>query len=78
VVTYTPDSAGRILSAVDSSSGINYVTRATYGPDGALTGFVSGNSGTFAGITNAFAYNKRLQPLTMAATAPSQTVFSIG
>jgi RHS repeat-associated protein len=63
---------------VDSGSSINYVTGATYGPDSALTGFVSGNSGTFAGITNSFAYNKRLQPLTMSATAPSQTVYSIG
>src|SRR6266571_6869132 len=53
------------------------VTGATYGPDSSLTGFVS-NSGSFAGITNSFAYNKRLQPLTMSATAPSQTVFSIG
>jgi RHS repeat-associated protein len=78
VVTYTPDSAGRTLSAVDSGSGINYVTGATYGPDSALTGFVSGNSGTFAGITNSYAYNKRLQPLTMSATAPSQTIYSIG
>src|SRR5579859_1444953 len=78
VVTYTPDSAGRTLSAIDSGNGINYVTGATYGPDSALTGFVSGNSGTFAGITNSFTYNKRLQPLTMSATAPSQTVFSIG
>jgi len=77
-VTYTPDSAGRMVSAIDSGSGINYVTNATYGPDSALTGFISGNSGAFAGITNAFSYNKRLQPLTMSATAPSQTVFSIG
>ena len=67
-----------MLSAIDSGSGINYVTGATYGPDSALTGFVSGNSGTFAGITNAFSYNKRLQPLNMSATAPGQTVFSIG
>src|SRR5580765_7550092 len=77
-VTYAPDSAGRMLSAVDSGSGINYVTGATYGPDSALTGFISGNTGAFAGITNAFSYNKRLQPLNMSATAPSQTVFSIG
>jgi RHS repeat-associated protein len=77
-VTYTPDSAGRILSAVDSGNNINYATGATYGPDGALTGFVSGYSSSFAGIANAFAYNKRLQPLTMSATAPSQTVYSIG
>ena len=77
VVTYTPDSAGRTLSAVDSGSGINYVTGATYGPDSALTGFVSGSGGA-AAITSSFTYNKRLQPLTMSATAPSQTVFSIG
>ena len=79
VVTYTPDSAGRTLSAIDSGSGINYVTGATYGPDSALTGFISGNSGTFAGITNAFSYNKRLQPLTMSATFGSPLKpFSIG
>ena len=78
VVTYTPTGAGRMLSAVDSGNGINYATSATYGPDGAPTGFISGHSGTFAGITNAYSYNKRLQPVTMAATAPSQTVYSIG
>ncbi|MCU1333502.1 MAG: repeat protein, partial [Candidatus Angelobacter sp.] len=78
VVTYAPDSAGRTLSAIDSGSGTNYVTGATYGPDSALTGFISGNSATFAGITNAFSYNKRLQPVAMSAAAPSQTVFSIG
>jgi RHS repeat-associated protein len=77
VVTYTPDSAGRTLSAVDGGSGINYVTGATYGPDSSLTGFVSGSGGA-AAITNSFTYNKRLQPLTMSATAPSQTVYSIG
>jgi RHS repeat-associated protein len=78
VITTTPDSAGRMLSAVDTANGINYVTAATYGADGSLTGFVSGNSGNFAGITNSFSYNKRLQPLTIAASTPSQTVFSIG
>jgi RHS repeat-associated protein len=77
-VTYTPDSAGRVLSAIDNLHSINYATGASYGADNSLTGFISGYSGTFAGITNAFAYNKRLQPLTMSATAPSQTVYSIG
>jgi RHS repeat-associated protein len=77
-VTYTPDSAGRMLSAVDTANGINYATGATYGPDSGLTGFVSGSTGGFAGIANAFSYNKRLQPINMSATAPNQTVFSIG
>lgn len=43
-----------------------------------MTGFISGNDGAFAGITSAFSYNKRLQPINMSATAPSRTVFSIG
>jgi RHS repeat-associated protein len=77
VITYTPDSAGRTLSAVDNGSGINYITGATYGPDGGITGFVSGSGGA-AAITSAFAYNKRLQPVTMSATTPSQTLYSIG
>ena len=78
VVTYEPGAAGLTLSAKDTGNGINYVTSATYGPDSALTGFISGYSGSFAGITNAFTYNKRLQPVNMSANAPSQTVFSIG
>ena len=73
MVTYAPDSAGRTTSAIDSGNGINYVTAATYGPDGQMTGFVSGSA-----ITSAFSYNKRLQPVNMSASAPSQTVFSIG
>jgi RHS repeat-associated protein len=77
VITYSPDSAGRMLSAVDGGSGINYVTGATYGPDSALTGFVSGSGGA-AAITNSFSYNKRLQPVNMSASTTSQTVFSIG
>jgi len=58
----------------------NYVTNASYGPDGALTGFVSGASPefSFTGITSTFTYNKRLQPVNMSASSPSQTVFSLG
>ena len=50
VVTYTPDSAGRALSAIDSVNSINYATAATYGPDSSLTGFVSGQSAQFCRI----------------------------
>jgi RHS repeat-associated protein len=77
-VTYTSDGAGRTRSVVDNGNGINYATSATYGPDGSLTGFVSGQSGTFAGISNSFSYNTRLQPVFMSASAPSQTIFSLG
>jgi RHS repeat-associated protein len=78
VVTYEAGAAGLILSAKDSGNNINYATSATYGPDSALTGFISGYAAGFAGITNAFTYNKRLQPINMSANAPGQTVFSIG
>jgi RHS repeat-associated protein len=77
VITYTPDTAGRDLSAVDNANAINYVTGASYGPHGSMTGFVSGNSTSFAGITNSFSYNQRLQPVNMSATSPSATVFSL-
>ena len=78
VLAYTPSAAGRMLSVADNGNGVNYVISATYAPPGDLTGFVSGNSGSFAGITNSFSYNQRLQPINMSAFSPSQTVFSLG
>jgi RHS repeat-associated protein len=71
-VTYTPDSAGHVLSAVDTNNNINYATGASYDPAGGLTGFVSGGT-----IINSFSYNKRLQPVNMSATSPSATIFSL-
>ncbi len=76
VVTYTPDLAGRTVSAADSGSGTNYVTGATYAPNSALASFISGSGGA-ASITNSFTYNQRLQPLAMSASIPGQTLFSI-
>jgi RHS repeat-associated protein len=66
VVTYTlsangTNTAGRVLSVADSSNN-NYVTAATYGPDGAITAFVNGGT-----ITNRFTYNNRLQPCRITA-----------
>jgi RHS repeat-associated protein len=77
VVTYEPGAAGLTLSAKDSGNNINYVTSVTYGPDSGLTAFISGYSTSFAGITNAFTYNKRLQSLAMSAVSPTGTVFSL-
>jgi RHS repeat-associated protein len=77
VVTYTPNGSGRDVSAVDNGNTVNYATGASYAPDGSITGFVSGSSSTFAGITNAFSYNNRLQPITMSATGPGGTIFSL-
>jgi RHS repeat-associated protein len=75
-ITYTPDSAGRMLKAVDSSSGqaINYVTGATYNAASDLTGSVYGQSSSFSGIVNSFSFNNRLQPVTMWSSSPLQTL----
>ena len=78
VVAYTPDAAGRMLSAVDAGNSINYVTGAAYSPDGQLTGFLSGHSGSFAGIANNFSYNNRLQPIAMTAATSSAAILSLG
>src|SRR5262249_31405572 len=80
VVTYAPWSNGSVAvsgpgSALDTANNINYVpprsgpgSQASYGPDGALTSFLNGKSAGFAGISNTFSYNKRLQPCRMTAS----------
>ena len=80
VITYTPDSAGRVGMVQDLANNINYAvgpggpgTLANYGPDGALTGFVSGACASFPGITNLFSFNNRLQPINMAAVSSNPT-----
>jgi RHS repeat-associated protein len=83
VLTYAPwNNGSAIVSAPsdvkDVGHGINYITSAIYQADGQPMTFVSGQSGTFGGIDNAFSYNKRLQPVNMSATFSTQTVFSIG
>jgi RHS repeat-associated protein len=77
-VTYTPDSASRSVSAIDSAHSINYATGATYNAPGSMVYLINGSTGTFAGMTNTYSYNKRLQPINMSSVLPSQTVYSIG
>jgi RHS repeat-associated protein len=57
VVTYTPDFAGRLVSAVDGN-GTNYGISATYWPDGSLKTFLNGS---FPALNSSFQYNPRLQ-----------------
>jgi RHS repeat-associated protein len=68
-ITYTPSAAGRTLSAVDTTNGINYATSALYTPGGALRSLTNGT----ARVSNYF--NSRLQPCRFAVntsgTAPS-------
>jgi len=76
IITYTPNSSGtnsdaRFASAADVGNSINYVTGATYAPNGGLSSLSNG-----AAIHGAFSYNSRFQPLQIfygTNTAPSLT-----
>ncbi len=57
VVTYTSDAAGRLASAVDGN-GTNYVTAASYNPDGSLNSLVNGST---PALSQSFQYTPRLQ-----------------
>src|ERR1700730_10204636 len=57
-ITYTAGAAGHALEARDVANSINYVTAASYAPQGALYKFANGSS-----ISGAMTYNSRLQPL---------------
>jgi RHS repeat-associated protein len=74
-ITYLPGGAGRPLNAVDSGSGINYVTAAHYSPSGALSALQNG-----ASLSSAFLYDSRLQPCWIYATTgtplPTNTLCS--
>jgi len=76
-VTYIEDSVGRMLSAIDTANGVNYVTSATYGPDSAIAVLRTVTQAALSELPTA-SITTRLQPLNMSASTPSQTVFSMG
>jgi RHS repeat-associated protein len=57
VVTYTHDSAGRLISAADGN-GTNYVVSANYSPDGSLKTLLNGST---PALNQSFQYTPRLQ-----------------
>jgi RHS repeat-associated protein len=57
IITYTPNAAGRTVSAIDSTGPINYATGALYAPTGALSSLTNGSS-----LVSTLYYNNRLQP----------------
>jgi RHS repeat-associated protein len=71
-VTYAPSGAGRTVSALGTS--FTFVTAATYAPQGAISSAVFGSATGFNGITIADTYNKRLQPSTITASLPNNSL----
>ena len=81
VLSYGYNGTARPISLTDTTASTNYVstcqTTPCYAPPGSLLNVRFGVTGTFAGITVQNSYNKRLQPITLSATSPSATVFSL-
>ncbi len=77
-VSYSYGNAERAVSAVDSANGINYATNATYAPQGGPGSILHGEvSGGFAGITETYSYNNRLQPTAVQARTSTATLMSL-
>jgi len=77
-VTYTISNAQRLISAADQANGINYATSATYAPPGAPASIVHGYvSGGFAGITESYSYNNRLQFSSIQATSSAALALNL-
>ena len=71
-VTYTPSAAGRSVSSLGTT--FNFVSSATYAPQGAIASALVGNATGFNGVTEADTYNKRLQPSAITASLPSNAL----
>ena len=74
VVTYSPDSAGRLVSAVDGN-GTHYVTSATYNPDDSLKSLLNGST---PALNQNFQYTHRLQLCRMTAITAGTMPTSCG
>lgn len=76
-VAFTWGGADRSLTAIDPYP-INFVTKATYFPAGAMAGAAFGAYNTgFVGTIISNQYNDRLQPAVLSASSPTMTVFSL-
>jgi RHS repeat-associated protein len=76
-LTYSYSNAERTLSVIDSTSGLNYVSAAIYAPPGSLASMVFGKSSAFAGVTETFTHNNRLQLTSQLASSVNGTVLNL-
>jgi len=77
-IKYTPNgsggyTAGRPVTAVDTTNNINFVTAATYAPHGAVASLTLG-----ASVNAAETYNSRMQPLQMYYTVGTISSNTLG
>jgi YD repeat-containing protein len=73
-VAYANNAAGQAVSAIDPSAGINFVTSATYAPQGAIVSYINGYTASFAGITTNLTYNSRLWLTQKSSSTSANTI----
>jgi RHS repeat-associated protein len=78
-VTYTEGNAQRMTAVADSNNSINYVKPgATFSPFGAVASVIHGYvSGGFAGITESYTYNNRLEVTAIQTTSSAGTPLNL-
>ncbi len=80
-ITYNEGNAERMTSVKDLTNDINYVTAPTsgvmYAPTAALASDIHGSTGNFAGITESYTYNNRLQITGVQATSSTGTALNL-
>jgi hypothetical protein len=76
-VTYSYSNAQRALAATEVGTGVNYASGALYAPQGNLATFVLGNSASFAGVTQSYTYNNRLQLNSQMASSSAGSVLDL-
>jgi RHS repeat-associated protein len=74
-IAYSYSNAQRTLSAIDTASGINYATGATYSPNGALASVSHG--ATANGISENYTYNHRMQLTRILDSTPTSKILDL-
>jgi YD repeat-containing protein len=79
IINYTVGNAERVLQATDAGTGAQYALTASYAPMGALSTVIYGKvTGGFGGVTEARAYNNRLEYSAIQATSTAGTALNLG
>ena len=72
-IAFSYSNAQRTLSAIDTSTGVKYASKAIYAPHGAPSSVVFGNTASYSGLTETDSYNNRLQLTGQVVTAAGGT-----
>ncbi len=76
-IAYAYSNAQRPLNAIDSTTGVNYASAATYAPNSAVSGLLIGKTSSFAGITEANTYSKRFQLKTQQSSSSAGALLNL-